>query len=255
MDTSHDKFLIEVVVYIEKNELQSYPKLKNVKYIVGNLSDLPSMYNFCANFASGDIFFLAADDLIVKTRNWDKLIIDAYSKFNDTLLMIHGIDLGQNPFLFGTHFFLHRNWYETLGYLLPMVDGYFASDVLVSSISDNLCKRIIISDLVIEHLHPIWGKSKIDINYIEKFVREKETFERDFLFQKLSSQIEQVSNLLKTSIYYSKNFDSSPIVIDSSLERSNYQFKNSIFKRLANKVRWIKLQSQIKDYESRINSI
>lgn len=84
-------------------------------------------------------------------------------------LFVHGDD-GYWGNRFGTHGFLHRKWVDALGYVLP---PYFSSDYGDTWINDvaNMLRRRVFLPILIEHMHPLWGKAQTDKTYQERMAR------------------------------------------------------------------------------------
>src|SRR6185369_12850874 len=90
---------------------------------------------------------------------------------DDKILFVHGDD-GHWGKEFGTHGCLHRNWIDTVGYVLP---PYFVSDygdTWVNEVADAIGRRKYLP-FVTEHMHFLWGKSEMDATYKERIERHK----------------------------------------------------------------------------------
>ena len=235
---------IEVWVYLDQDEIQEYPLIDNVRYIRGTKTNLSSMYNLCAEKAKGDLFFLAADDIRIKMENWDEVINSIFDAFADTFIVVHGDDLGVDPLKFGTHFFLHRNWYQSLGKVWPE-SAIGRSDVWMSNLADKLGKRVFLSDLVVEHLHPSWGKSKLDSTYLQGLKSanlEAKKIGSDIL---LSEAISEAENILRASPLFVPSNLKSPLVINCYREEVPFTRTEPFSARFLKFLRWMIIRFRI----------
>lgn len=202
--TCDEQSKIELVFYLDFDdaaskemavELMSIYGVANVKAITGPKIKLSHMWNHCAQFATSEILMVCGDDIVFNTQNWDNLVCDAFEKVEDKIMFLHGDD-GLNANRFGTHGFLHRNWVNTVGYLLP---PYFSADWCDTWINDvaNMLNRRVYIPIVTEHLHFVLNKSAIDATHQERLDRDRldnnkqiyidKRLERDLDFLKLKA--------------------------------------------------------------------
>jgi hypothetical protein len=168
----------EIVFYTDKDDEQSSrmayaleKRYLKTAHIVGPRQTLTACWNDCYKLCDGDIVMFAADDLVFKTKNWDVMVAKAFREQDDKILFVHGDD-GHWGAEFGTHGFLHRNWIDTVGYVLP---PYFSSDygdTWVNEVADALGRRKYLP-FVTEHMHFLWGKAPMDATYNERLERHK----------------------------------------------------------------------------------
>ena len=154
--------LPEVVFYVDDDD-DSFPSslpYHNTKVIRGPRITLSQCWNECAKSATGDILMQAGDDFLFKTKGWDELVMRGFQSFPDRIALIHGDD-GHWGDKFGTHCFIHRKWYEIVGYLTP---PYFSSDYGDTWLNDvaNALNRRICLPFLTEHIHPYFGKREYD---------------------------------------------------------------------------------------------
>ena len=108
--------------------------------------------NECYKLAEGDILFLGSDDLIVRTQNWDKIVLNAYDQIEDKIALVYGHD-GHSPTCFATHPFLHRAWVDVIGYVTP---PYFVSG-MADKWLNNVAKKInrhVFVNILTQHVNP-----------------------------------------------------------------------------------------------------
>jgi hypothetical protein len=95
---------------------------------------------------------LMGDDVQVKTKHWDKAILDQFDKFEDKILMVvpsDGRSRGSKNFgdtvklwpdkpLPAAHFAVHKNWTNTLGYLAPVFFWHWHVDSYTQKVARKL---------------------------------------------------------------------------------------------------------------------
>jgi hypothetical protein len=162
---------VEVVIrydhddFVTINNLSLFSTLwKNIRFIQGVKPEYSgSLWNECFYASTGEIVFVAGDDIVFRTRGWDTIIANEYAKYPDGILIIHGQDTIYGDAL-GTHPFVHRNWVNTLGRLAQ--DGYiYWWDVWIDHCSRAINRRVFLPSVITEHLHFTNNKSEMDETY------------------------------------------------------------------------------------------
>jgi hypothetical protein len=157
-NTARDPSTIEVIFYIDNDDLPSKDRAEelkekyNIKYVFGDRIILSQTINECYKLAEGDILFLGSDDLIVRTQDWDKIVLNAYNQIEDKIALVYGHD-GHSPTCFATHPFLHRAWVDVVGYVTP---PYFVSG-MADKWLNNVAKKInrhIFTNILTQHVNP-----------------------------------------------------------------------------------------------------
>ena len=112
---------VEILMYLNDDDpmLDEYVKrLKPEHYEIGPDRNPGYSWNMLANKAKYDIIFLMGDDAQVETPLWGHIVKGVFDTFPDKIAMVspkaEGLGSGKCP-----HFFLHRNWINTLGYFVP----------------------------------------------------------------------------------------------------------------------------------------
>lgn len=170
---------IEFVVYLdEDDDPHAYSGLRleiqqKITWVTGPRIVLSNTWNKCAERARGDIFMQGNDDIIFRTRDWDRMVQRAIERVPDRICMVHGNDGSQHPSgrgYFGTHPFVHRKWYETLGYFTA---PYFSSDYGDTWTNDlaNAINRRYPIPITIEHMHFWLGKAEEDETTKDRLTR------------------------------------------------------------------------------------
>ena len=173
---------IELCVFIEEpdkdteNTLVQLSKNFNVKWVVnpnGNRVIISQMTNEAAKLSSGDILMFAADDIRFETQGFDSIVNNIFFKFKDKILLCGGQDgyISEKQ-RFITHGFISRQWYDTVGWLIPpWFDGSYG-DTTVNRLGDIINRKIILP-IMIRHYHFAAGNSVIDYTMQLKFEKER----------------------------------------------------------------------------------
>lgn len=107
------------------------------------------------------IIGLFADDVRMRTPNWDQRVCD---RLCDKGGMVYGRDGLQDERL-GTHPFVAANVFTSLGFIQPRCLIHFYTDTFLRDLLSPLGKSQYDSGLFTEHLHPETGKSLDDATY------------------------------------------------------------------------------------------
>lgn len=204
---------VSVYLYIDDDdELTQYALTslskkygKKIKALVGSRILMSETANklFSITDKEEDIIFLAGDDLVIRTFGWDELVISKFSEIPDKIALIHGDDLTLDPNYksFATHPILHRRWIETVGYATP---PYFSSDYAdtwLNFIADSLNRKFKV-DFINEHMHWTFGKSKMDMTYLEnrqRFSKDNPASVYNSMLKKRVEDCEKLKALLNTT--------------------------------------------------------
>jgi len=172
---------VEIIFYIDDDDKQSIELVKKqkplkcvVKYIIGERIVLSKMWNECHKIAKGPYYHHCGDDVVFRTKNWDKIILEEFSKYPDKIVFIWPRDReksrGKNG---GTHGFLHDNWINTVGYFMP---PYFSSDMndrWLTEVSKKIGRDVFLEDVYVEHMHYAFGKATKDKTHMERLARRR----------------------------------------------------------------------------------
>jgi hypothetical protein len=168
---------IEYLFYIDNDDPQTQKYLEmvkennkhlDIKMVVGPRIIFSQMFNELVKISSGDILFMTGDDVIMRTKCWDELVILEYTKYNDGLVVISTRDGIQNEKI-ATHSFIGRVWFDILGYLVPSIFPGDHADNWLTDVSRGVKRLVYKPDIFVEHMHPNVGKATLDNTYIEKF--------------------------------------------------------------------------------------
>lgn len=166
--TADDLSTLEVSLRVDDDDSESliaaeaYKEKFNISpCILPRTKNFGELWNSAWKNATGDIFFMANDDLIFRTKSWDTEIKKEFDKVRDKILFVFGNDGLQRGGL-GTHAFIHRNWTNVLGYFAAPCFNVFYHDTWNDAIARGLNRRIYRSDIFIEHMHESAGKAVAD---------------------------------------------------------------------------------------------
>lgn len=160
---------IEVVAYLDDNdpETVSYPYRPGLRYITGEQILLSECWNRCAELAEGDILMHCGDDIVFRTPGWDSVVRKAFEAVPDRIVLVHGDDCTPNTDALATHGFLHRRWYETLGYFVPPLFSSDWNDVWLTEVADMIGRRVKVP-IVTDHMHYAFGRAEYDETYRQR---------------------------------------------------------------------------------------
>ena len=142
----------EFLFYLNSDDekLEQYRDLINEKhYTIGPNQSTCYSWNLMCEKASNDIVMLMGDDVQVKTKNWDCLIVEQFNKYEDKILMVVPADgrskglgdevkLWEDKPLGAAHFAVHKNWVNTLGYLAPVFFWHWYVDSYTQTVARKL---------------------------------------------------------------------------------------------------------------------
>tara|TARA_R110002110_G_scaffold108178_2_gene270360 strand:- start:327 stop:1073 length:747 start_codon:yes stop_codon:yes gene_type:complete len=180
---------VKLYLYIDDDDPKTIEKADELKEEYGDRIFalvkpriiMSQMVNELYPHVEEDILFFGADDLLMRTSNWDKVIIEFFTQVPDRIALVYGNDLAQtermhlsDPNRFATHPIVHKNWVKALGYLSP---PYFSCDYADTWINDlaNGVGRSFPLPFVNEHMHFTVKKAKMDQTYLEN----RQRFNRD----------------------------------------------------------------------------
>lgn len=165
----------EAVVRLDDDEphREAYKQavLGECRFITGKRATLSGYWDECAANARGDILMMGADDIVFRTPNWDRIVRNAFP--SDGIALVHGDDLGDRGRSYATHGFVRQEWVRAAGEFVPPI---FVSDFADRWLNDiaNMIDRRIYVPVIIEHLHPGFGKAALDDTYRERIVRHQQ---------------------------------------------------------------------------------
>lgn len=170
----------EVIFYLDDDDPTLDQVVRTIerysaRYHIGSRPLLSDAWNTLARLATHDVLMQCGDDIVFRSHYWDERVTQQFDAHPDKLIVVHGRDGFQDANL-ATHGFYHRNWVETLGYLVP---PYFSSDFndlwnteVIDALTDER-RRIYLPDVFTEHMHPVAGKAELDQTHVERLERHQ----------------------------------------------------------------------------------
>lgn len=195
LTTAHGEIEVCALVDEDDETRKDYPT--GPRYTIREAGPITTdIWNQAIEPATGDVFMLAADDIIFRTDGWDMAVYEALDAWPDGMGMVYvndGHEVHWKPpvvdgwvpgpdafqlgmirwrnhrgsrFVFPTHPFLPRRWVEIAGFLTP---PYFSptweADNWIQMVAGLVGRVRYLPDVLIEHMHPMSGKAKIDATY------------------------------------------------------------------------------------------
>jgi len=153
--TANQKHETEFLFYLNDDDstLAQYRDLLDEKhYTIGPNQSTCFSWNLMCDKAKNDVVMLMGDDVQVKTKHWDQLILDEFAKYDDKILMVVPSDgrtkgtkrlggqirLWPDKPLPAAHFAVHKNWTNTLGYLAPAFFWHWHVDSYTQKVARKL---------------------------------------------------------------------------------------------------------------------
>jgi len=165
-ETAHE--IPEICVYIDNDDCISLPVVKELgfKHIMGPRHRLSECYNEIFTTATQNIIMYGGDDVVFRVKDWDLMVLDAFSKYEDKITLVFGDD-GYWGDRNATHGFLHRNWINAVGYFIPPYFAVSFVDNWLTELAGRLDRKSYIPIVLAEHMHPSFGKAIVDAVYTE----------------------------------------------------------------------------------------
>lgn len=179
---------LELVLYMDEDDTPSHslshPSLA-ITPLIGPRKPMGEMLRACYEKSVGRYILVIGDDNLFRTKNWDRIILDAFNHFPDGIALVYGDDLIQGRNMCTAPAF-SRNMCELLGGPCPSeYSGEFIDTHILDLFTKLRCwgyDRIIYLDhLIIEHMHHVVGKSEYD----ETYARQNTTDENRNLYFRL----------------------------------------------------------------------
>jgi glycosyltransferase involved in cell wall biosynthesis len=164
---------IEMCFYIDDDDTLSIPAINQTaeriatQALQGNLKIGSHMYNELYRISNGDLFMFAADDITFETKGWDTIVKKKFDEQADKILFVYGEDGFQHGRI-GTHGFIHANWIESVGYVLPPKLASSYTDEWITELAQRVDRKCYMSNLLIEHHHPAANKAANDLTYTKR---------------------------------------------------------------------------------------
>lgn len=176
---------VEVLAYVDDDDPTDYT-VDNATVVRGPRINLSDCWNKLAERAQGDILHMGSDDIRFRTPGWDDMVRSVVAEFPDRIVFVYGDD-GIHDQKMGTHGFITREWYETVGRFTPPYFPCDYADTWLNDVARRVGRSVYIPGMLIEHLHPIAGKAEWDTTHQERLARGREA-NVDGLFESLEGE-------------------------------------------------------------------
>lgn len=176
-DTAADPDAVEVVGYVDDDDemLDDYRVsgyALRTGLVVGGRCTLSDAWNHAAEPSSGDLLMLAADDLRFRTPRWDRIVAAAAAELSDGIGVLYGRD-GHADRRMATHPFVTRRWVDIVG---RFTAPYFCADYVdlwLHDVAVRVDRLVFLSDVLVEHMHPSFGKGVWDETHTDRLARAR----------------------------------------------------------------------------------
>jgi hypothetical protein len=173
MVNAHRPDLLEFVFYVDDDDptAEQVDLLGDlIKVVRGPRIVLSACWNECYAVATGGILMQCGDDIVFRTARWDKMVRGQFEAYPDRIVLVHGEDGIQGKRV-ATHGFIHRTWVQVVGYFVPPLFASDYNDMWLTEVADQLGRRVYLSHLYTEHMHPVAGKGPLDRTHRERLDR------------------------------------------------------------------------------------
>jgi len=151
-----------------------------------------------------DILAMVGDDMIFKTNDWDKKIIETFKSKQDNIHLVFCNDGMRGPGNkyenappFPVNSFLHRDYVDTVGWYVQDIEPKGFQDTYLDKIFEVLDRKIYYHDIIIKHMHfSEYGNRDSTTDSIESD-REGIWDNNDIWEQKLLPRVYQEEKILR----------------------------------------------------------
>ncbi len=143
---------IEFISYHDADDTSTYEYVGNHKEITGERNiGIFKMANECQKIATGPIYMYTADDFYFETKGWDTEVMKVFDRYDDKIVLVCPDGRWWKNWRIGVIGFVHQNWVDTLGYLLPPYDGGQAADRWLNELATSVNRRVRLLSVVMGH--------------------------------------------------------------------------------------------------------
>ena len=176
LQTTSDLSRIEIVLCVDEDDFESlemkFDPVFNVRKTVGKRSTMGTYNTKCLEQSSGDIVILFNDDVIVRTRHWDRTILDFDARHKDKIYLAYVNDLFKKEKV-GSFPILSRKTCDTLKDPFPSPYKGEHIDYHLFDIFKRLSMRgynriHYFEGVIFEHMHFSQGKASFDQTYVDR---------------------------------------------------------------------------------------
>src|ERR1700690_4381425 len=160
----------EILTYNTPDDVYDSVLFPEAYIVHGERLVMSDIWNALIPYAKGDIYMLAADDVIFRTPGWDVIVEEAFAAVPDKILLAYGDDGGPTGKVFSTLPFVSRKWVETVGYFTGPGFSADFSDTWPFDVA-TMIGRVKFLPIITEHMLWIHGKAEKDETYKENAER------------------------------------------------------------------------------------
>ena len=161
------KYENQLLFYLQEDDeklddyIKLFDKMNHKDYKIGPYYRLHSIhYDYLANYATGEYLMEMDDDVIIHSKNWDEKMHQKVSQYKDKIFV--GAPCEYSPriameknwrdwWLLSTKPFVHRKFYEILGYFVPPCFAHQMIDDWISLLGYGLNRFCYFPNIYFEH--------------------------------------------------------------------------------------------------------
>ena len=175
VEMSADPSRMEVILYVDEDDPASHGiqcEGLPINTIIGPRLPMGGLNTACYQRSTGNIIAPLNDDMVIRTPDWDRRIIEIHERFPDRVYLAYPNDLHSGE-MFPSTPILSRTTCETLTHPFPEAYQGGFIDYHIMDIFKRLQvlgedRMVYLGDVVIEHLHYQYGKSEADATYEQR---------------------------------------------------------------------------------------
>jgi len=147
---------VEIVVYVDDDDIPTIECCKSfnnssLKVITGPRPHIiAEAYNIAYEHCTGEIIMVCCDDIRFETVGWNQLVSNEFNKIDDRIAIVYGDD-GFKHEKKATLPFMHQNWIEVVGYVLPPYFVRENGDRWLTDVSRLIGRCIYLPEMHIRH--------------------------------------------------------------------------------------------------------
>jgi hypothetical protein len=191
---------VEVLAYVDEDDPAPYFP-RGVRVVRGPRVNLSECWNRLADVAVGSILHMSSDDIRFRTVGWDETVRAVFGRLPDRIGLVYGRD-GIHDAKLATHGFVSREWVDTVGYFTWPEFPCDYADTWLHELAGRIGRLFYVPSILIEHLHPIVGKSEWDTTHRERLQRGRDA-DVAALFRSLSDRRVSDARLLEAACFSS----------------------------------------------------
>ena len=174
---SSKKHEVEVVLGIDDDDIET----QDLKLVYANIhvtktvaprASMGALNTRCLHASTGDIVMLGNDDVLVKSKDWDDILVKSVSKFEDKIYLAYPND-GMKGSRLSTFPVMSRKCIELIAHPYPECYQGACIDLHIFDIFQRLKKAgsariIFLEEIIFEHIHFRKFPELIDSTYTER---------------------------------------------------------------------------------------